>query len=356
MTNLEEDIRQAIKIAKSSKYYVNYDDMKKYSRIYQNTTENIKGYMPFIDGNYKKALLPTASGDHQLEAILNGITEITCFDINSLAKYYTELKIAAIENLSKKEFLKFMYEDIFNTSVFNYLKNNLPEDASIFWQELFKNCDRQEVISNLFRYLSLQKDNGYITGVDLAKYCAINFTSYLDDNNYRVLQNRLGNIKINYLDGDLSDLASTLNDTYDLINLTNIYEYVNTQIFYNGAQIFIQAVIDLISHLNKDGKMLITYLYRCSLKDIKRYSKKSILYAKLLCLFEDNPDIKILHDEIAYRLGKRTVMDKLYAFRNAQLVKYLSGLDVEYYEMNPTGLGCGLGSKDSILVYKKNSK
>ena len=356
MTRLEEDIKQAIEIAKFSKYCDNYDEMKKHSRIYQNTTENIKEYMLFLDGNYKKALLPTASGDHQLEAILNGITEITCFDINHLSKYFTELKFAAIKNLSKKEFLNFMYEDIFNINIFTYLKNNLTEDVSTFWQELFKNCNIQEIVSNLFRYLGLQKNNAYLTGVDFSKYCAINFTRYLEDNNYRFLQNRLGNIKIKYLDEDLCSLASTLNDTYDLINLTNIYEYVNSQIFYNGDQFFTQSIISLISHLNKDGKMLITYLYRCCLKDIERYGKKSILYAKLLCLLKNNTSIKILHDEIAYKKGQRTLMDKLYAFRNTQFIKYLSDFDIRYHELNPTGLGCGLGSKDSILVYQKSCK
>lgn len=356
MTRLEEDIRQAIEIAKFSKCSDNYDEIKKYSRIYQNTTENIKEYMPYLEGNYKKALLPTASGDHQLEAILNGITEITCFDINRLSRYFVELKFAAIKNLSKNEFLNFMYEDIFNMNVFTYLKNNLTEDISTFWQELFRSCSMQEIVSNLFRKLGFRKNNLYLKGVDFSKYCAINFTRYLEDNNYRSLQNRLRSIKIKYLNEDLSSLARTLNDTYDLINLTNIYEYVNSQIFYNGDQIFTQSIIDLISHLNEDGKLLITYLYRCCLKDIERYGKKSILYAKLLCLLENNPSIKILHDEIAYKKGQRTLTDKLYAFRNAQFIKYLSDLDIKYYELNATGLGCGLGSKDSVLVYQKSCK
>lgn len=353
MAKLEEDINQAMEIVKCSDFFNEYDNMQKYSRIYQNTTENIKEYMPFLDGSYKRALLPTSSGDHQLEAILNGITEITCFDINRLSRYFTELKFAAIKNLSKKEFLNFMYEDIFNINVFNYLKDSLKEDVLIFWQELFKNCSIENIVNNLFRYLGFHGTNKSIVGVDFSKYCAMNFTNYLEDNNYKFLQNRLENIKIKYLEEDLANLANSLNDKYDLINLTNIYEYVNSQIFYNDAQKFTQSIINLIPHLNLDGKMLITYLYRCHLADIKRYGKTSILYAKLLGLLENNVSIKILHDEIANKKGHRTLMDKLYAFRNVQFIKYLKDLNINYYELNPTGLGCGLGFKDVIAVYQK---
>lgn len=73
MESLERDILKAIEITKYPKTYNIYDEMNEYSRIYQNTTENIKAYMPFLSGNYKKAILPTSSGDHQIEAILNEI-------------------------------------------------------------------------------------------------------------------------------------------------------------------------------------------------------------------------------------------------------------------------------------------
>ena len=354
MTRLEEDIKQAIEIIKFSEYSNNYNGMQKYSKIYQNTTENIKEYMPFLNGNYKKALLPTASGDHQLEAILNGITEITSFDINRLSRYFVELKFAAIKNLSKKEFLNFMYENIFNINIFNYLKNCLTDDVYLFWQEIFKNCNIEDIVRYLFRYLRFKDNDKYLlTGVDFSKYCAENFTRYLEDNNYKFLQDRLEKIKIKYLDEDLSNLANTLNDTYDLINLTNIYEYINCQIFCNGAQEFAQSINSLIPHLNKDGKILITYLYRCYLEDIKQYGKKTILYAKFLYLLKNNQNIKILHDTIVKKKGQRTLMDKLYAFRNVQFIKYLDNLNISFHELNSTGLGCGLGSKDVILMYQK---
>ena len=85
MEALEEDIKNALRISnKSSALRNEYDNMTNYSRIYQNTTENIKDYMSILKGDYKSALLPTASGDHQLESILMGINDITCFDINKL--------------------------------------------------------------------------------------------------------------------------------------------------------------------------------------------------------------------------------------------------------------------------------
>ncbi len=352
MGDLEKDILKAIEITKYPQTYNSYDEMNEYSRIYQNTTENIKAYMPFFDGNYKKALLPTSSGDHQIESILNGINEITCYDINRLARYFTELKFCAIESLTREEFIYFMYEDMLNKDVFDFLKNGLSEDILIFWEELYKNCNIKYICNSLFRYLGCIYENPSITGVDFSRYCVENFTSYLEESNYKLVQNRLEKVKIQYIESDLLDLPKSLTEKYDLINLTNIYEFVNNKIFDNGALDFTDLVKDLDSYLNDDGKILVTYLYRCYLEDIKKYANKNISYAKFLWLI-NNTNLGSIHDRHASKKNKRTIMDKLYAFRNVQLIKYMNDLNIDAHEVHKTGLGCGKGDKDMILVYKK---
>ncbi len=161
MKRLEKDIEKAVEILTSG---VMGPFMNEYNKNYMNVTENIKAYMPFLKGTYKSALLPTSSGDHVLEAILDGITNITCFDINHLAKYFTELKFAAIKNFSKNEFIYFMYKNTLNKEMFEFLKNSLDDDVATFWKELFDRCDINWIRSNLFFSIGIidkNKKNNY---------------------------------------------------------------------------------------------------------------------------------------------------------------------------------------------------
>lgn len=69
MDKLNKDINYAKQLIRNGK--VDNEDSN-YSKVYLNTTENIKDYMPLLAGDYKSALLPTSSGDHILEAVLDG--------------------------------------------------------------------------------------------------------------------------------------------------------------------------------------------------------------------------------------------------------------------------------------------
>ena len=78
----------------------------KYGYIYPFTNEKLKIIFKYLDLS-NRILTVTSSGDQSLFAILNGATKIDCFDKNKLAKYFSELKIAAIKSLSYKQFKKF---------------------------------------------------------------------------------------------------------------------------------------------------------------------------------------------------------------------------------------------------------
>lgn len=353
MVNLEKDIKEAKNIAWG------FNRTKKcteYSKCFLNTSENIKGYMKYLDGDYKKALLPTSSGDHILEAMLSGITDITCYDINNLAKYFAKLKLGAIKSLSKEEFLNYMYEDLLNKEVLNYIKDNLDDNTYLFWNELFNRSSKEDIYYRLFRLMGIYDNRGnVINDTEFSKYCAERFTTYLDDNNYKTVQEQLGNTKIKYIDSDILNLNDSLDNTYDLINLTNIYEYINDNPYGDGAGKFAKCVLSLIDKLNEDGKILLTYLYKYNEKDFKKYSNKTINYLTFLRYLMATPIGKSNYNYNANRHGRRTLMDKCYAFRSTQFIQYLKGLNIEAYEIQKVGLGrlyypC---NTDTALVYTK---
>ena len=39
-----------------------------------------------------------------------------------------------------------------------------------------------------------------------------------------------------------------------------------------------------------------------------------------------------------------------------QLIRYMKDLNIDAYQISQTGLGCGMGDKDMILVYKKSCR
>ena len=110
--------------------------MERFNSIYPFTSENIAGYMKNLNLTNKKVLTVTGSTDHILNAVLQGATDITSFDINPLTKPYMDLKISAVKNLSYEEFIQFLlfeskmnldYNLISSLDMFNESKN--------FWLE-----------------------------------------------------------------------------------------------------------------------------------------------------------------------------------------------------------------------------
>lgn len=348
---LDNDIKHAISIANSidSNYYI---DMDEYSRIYQNISENIKEYMPYLNGNYDSALIPTSSGDHILETVLSGVFDITAFDLNRLSKYFAKLKIDAIKSLSKQEYIYFMYEKMMALDLFNYFKSNLDDETRTFWEEIYNHCSIENIRNYLFRNIGIVTPNFDLIGVEYSKFCIENFTNYLE--HYYFLQDKLEKTSIEYIDANLIDLKTILKRKYDLINLTNIYEYINRDIFGNGSRVYSTAIHDLLPFLNDNGKMMATYLYRCEKEDVDKYKGKDPSYAYRYINIGNNKSLKAIHDGFAHLTRSKTIMDKLYAFRNVQAITSLSDLPLEYNFVRNVGIGQGTGNHDMALVYKKN--
>lgn len=349
MEKIESDILCAHYIIEHNKD--KFDKMTSYSRIYQNTTENLKEYMSYLNDNFSSALLPTASGDHLLEAALKSINDVTLYDINHLSKYFVKLKSEAIKNLNKQEYVLFMYKKMLDPDIFNYFKDSLDEDTRIFWTELFKKCNTDQICHNLFRNLGFISQGKIVSGNDYSQFCLCNYTNLLD--HYYFIQDKLHTMNIKYIDDDIKNISKTTKEKYDLINLTNIYEYINPDVFYGGDKVFRELVFDLIEHLNENGKIMIAYLYRCLLKDVKRYINKPIKYANNIAKMQTNDTLRTILDTFFDIIDTRSLLDRLYAYRNIQALISLKDLQYKYYEVNNTKIGQGIGDKDMVLIYKK---
>ena len=349
MCKLDIDIENALSIlGVNVSLNTDFNRMSEYSRIYKNTTENVREYMRCFTSPNSSALIPTASGDQVVESILNGFSFITCFDINRLAKYYVSLKLCAIEYLSKEDYIKFMYKDGFNTDIFNSIKKYLDSDVRSFWEDLYKKASGRRIDFFMFRCFS--SNNGLYNGNSFNLYCANNYSSLLIDDNYNKIKEMLSNVNIHYIDSDFIFLSSVLSSKYDFINLSNIYQYFHFDIFSRNDRCFTDEVKKIISNnLEENGNILISYTYRSGFDDLVNNKHKSIFYAKVLNFINSSILLRKIY-ELSSNNKDLDIM--LSDFRKFQLLRWFDDIDIDSFEVNEYGLSDRDSCKDLVLVYK----
>ena len=186
------------------------------SFIYITTNEKINLYQDYLK-NRKHILSVASSGDQIFNSILGGCNKIDAYDISRFPRYYVYLKKAGILSLTKEEFIKFFFNidfhiDEYYDELYFKMRNYLETDYKVFWDGLL----------NFF-------DWSYITASPLFSSQSIFLNTILENNNYL---NNFDEIKdmvikstINYITGDIFDIASSCKHSYDFINLSSIIYY-----------------------------------------------------------------------------------------------------------------------------------
>lgn len=248
--NLETNLNKAMSICDGNFIY-----MTNYSSIYTFTTENINGYIKYFDLKNKSLLTVGSSGDQILNAFFLGARDITLYDLNPFAKYYTYLKISSIASLSYSLFQSFFFKHG-NTTYYNEM---------MFNKELFNN--RIKPILRLFDYesflffdelFSRYKTNvirDYLFNDDEHRNPVIkNFNTYLkNEKEYNRLKSIINKINFNYINGDI--FKDTIPGRYDNIFLSNLCTITNLD---NLKKLLIK--LDK-NNLNNNGTILFAYLW-----------------------------------------------------------------------------------------------
>ncbi len=233
----------------------------KYESLYTFATEDMSTY--FKEFTITDSFLTIgASGDQVINAINSGAKSIDVFDSNRLCLHAMYLKLAAIQSLSYEEFTE--YYETFSPFLFIKIADYLPKEEFLYWGTLYSmfgltNIKSGEYIRDLlFTYKRLDKD--------LIK----SINPYLIPENYEKLKKTINEVSINYIDSDLYSLPSHIQDKkYDVINLSNIYEYLNygNNTTLQNAQKYHDFIINSLSpHLNQNGTIMVSYLYAWSNK------------------------------------------------------------------------------------------
>ena len=179
----------------------------------------------------KRVLTVTASGDHALNAAFAGASDITSFDINRIAKYYSGLKIAMVKryiNCSFLEGMNFLFEyfnSLFKDQNKTVLFLNLLKDLSNYL------TDDEKKFWNLFLDI-VGETNGHVTQ---KLFFYDHMDSFIKNNvwtserNYLKLKENLETTNINYVDSNVNNLIRSTSGKFDFIYLSNILDRMSKE-------------------------------------------------------------------------------------------------------------------------------
>lgn len=258
--NLKEALKKTMEI--SRKEIEKEDKFTSYSPIYVAPTSNVKDTVKLYN-NVKKALVVGSQGALIYELLLNGTTEIDCFDKNILQYLYYELLKTSIMYDDFKDFeLNFTaikkgpyqnYNLMLDSDMFFDLIPKMEEPARSYWSNLFMSENINKLLStNLFR-MSYMVDSPYLR----------NLSSIYEIDSFYKLQEILNSkdIKINYHICDITDIHKEFaSKTYDLIMFDNILQYYKSIPALDNIVLVHKYVREkLASMLNKNGKIQLGY-------------------------------------------------------------------------------------------------
>lgn len=214
--NIYDDILTAKKIV-SGKLHPEPYVFGRDSSIYLSTNEDVSHEI-YIDSlkNRKRVLSIIGSGDQILNSILVGAEEIVGIDISRFPKYFLPLKISAVKNLSKNEYLEYFFgKSPLDVKYYNKIRSCLDDDSRTFWDQLYKDFD-SNLIYNSQIFSNFRLDGNKV----------VNLNPYLKDENYKKLKNKVEFVDVFLQEHNMFDIKSLNAGKFDLIILSNIINYI----------------------------------------------------------------------------------------------------------------------------------
>lgn len=193
---------------------------KIYNKVYDFTNENVSCLKDLYHFENSKVLTVVGSGDQYFSSMLNGAKQVDLYDINFTSYLYFILKFYSIRELTFEEFYDFLIKKNFkNTNIYMKLESVLPKTVLKYYQYIIK-----------YKKSSFKKDGIKMISKKNHKYYFENKNTvipYFVKDNYYKLQNILKNTKLpNFYDCDIRELRKINNEKYDIILMSNIYNYI----------------------------------------------------------------------------------------------------------------------------------
>lgn len=183
--------------------------------------------------NVKSVLTVAGSGDQALFYKLSGAQVVDTFDININASIIQDIKCTAIKNLNRDEYIDLL------TRIYRADGDHviiIPQICRLW--EFFSSKTRETLLNNRFGMM-------FSAGHDIFAYQE----NIPTDDEYKKL-GKLLDKKFNFIWTDLAKLGTKLQRKYDLINISNIFDY-----YQNGSD-QIKILKELSEYLNINGHIV----------------------------------------------------------------------------------------------------
>lgn len=189
------------------RYYddMNWDKASEFGPAYIATNENLRESIKLFSGALDDVLTVAASGDQALHYTLAGAKHVDTFDQTYCAKAIQDIKTAAIPRMYRDPYLKMLDEfhrfgGLMYVDGVHEILSAMPCDTARFVREM----------------------DGYnIFGRGLSPMDTPFAPSYIE---YAALQNRVAE-PFKFIWSDIADLHVHLNQKYDVINVSNIFDW-----------------------------------------------------------------------------------------------------------------------------------
>ncbi len=185
-----------------------------YSPSYVLTNEDIRWVSELTKNEAKRVLTVAGSGDQPLFYAMNGAKNIDTFDISFCSKVVMDIKSAAIKKLTREEYINMIFGLYNSTSI-----SNIPEVSKI--------------ISDIPRNTAyfIKEMAGYPicgNGLNPEYYKDIIPTA----EEYEIMRHNIS-APFKFIWSDIENLHTQLHNEYDVINLSNIFEYMTPKQMHN---------------------------------------------------------------------------------------------------------------------------
>ena len=232
-------------LVRGTKSNLKKETFHEFSFIYKKSNEQLE-YVTQYFKNKDKILCVIGSGDQILNSMLFKPSLIVGFDISVYPHLFLKLKMAAIQSLSRDEFINFFFgtiytyeEDLYDDIYFNKICPFLDDEAKNFWTYLFEYNDWYDIYNSIL-----------FSSETVIPRRALEQNAYLNFNNYYKLREIIPKINIEFIVSDIFDLE--IKNNFDLIYLSNIIQYVNVYEYKKK-----------IKSLTDNGKTeVLTYLFQ----------------------------------------------------------------------------------------------
>ena len=222
----------------------------------------------------KSILTPLSSGDQFLGAVYGNARSIVTYDINVLAKYVAELKIAAVKAFNYEDFIKYMVPYFgkeknlmfFDHKLLNALMPYLNKEVLEYWQEIIGYADKPGFLN----FIDIEHPAFELSNIQAGK------AFFANKMHYELLREKLKGVdNPMFIHTRFEEFDSSIGK-YDIIDLSNIIECLVVEMYYTDGQLSEDSMdaifMNIVEHLvvpqvNEAGTIIVDYRPRATIEN-----------------------------------------------------------------------------------------